>query len=84
MGAGADVWDAGTLRNGLIALLLIIPVFTFRHYIQDKGVFPDALVADYGRDADGRMTRRAGLLPWVALAGCAAVIWTTHLFAHLA
>ena len=81
MGAGADVWGPGTLRNGLIALLLIVPVFAWRHYVQDKGVFPHALVEDYARDASGRMTRRAGWLPWLALAGCAALIAVTHAFA---
>jgi hypothetical protein len=83
MGAGADVWGAGTLRNGLIALLLILPVFAFRHYVQDKGVFPPALVDDYARDGAGRMTRRAGVLPWLALAACAAVIMTAHNLARL-
>jgi len=83
MGAGADVWGAGTLRNGLIALLLILPVFAYRHYVQDKGVFPHALVDDYARDARGRMTRTAGWLPWVALAACAGVIVTAHLLARL-
>ncbi|WP_062788231.1 APC family permease [Novosphingobium capsulatum] len=81
MGAGADVWGAGTLRNGLIALLLIVPVFAWRHYGQDKGVFPHALVEDYARNSDGTMTRRAGWLPWLALAGCAALIAVTHAFA---
>ncbi|KPF52184.1 amino acid permease [Novosphingobium sp. AAP1] len=81
MGAGADVWGAGTLRNGLIALLLIVPVFAWRHYLQDKGVFPHALVEDYARNSDGTMTRRAGWLPWLALAGCAALIAVTHAFA---
>ncbi|MET3472503.1 amino acid transporter [Novosphingobium sp. 1529] len=81
MGAGADVWGAGTLRNGLIALLLIVPVFAWRHYGQDKGEFPHALVEDYARNSDGTMTRRAGWLPWLALAGCAALIAVTHAFA---
>ncbi|MBB3359895.1 MULTISPECIES: APC family permease [unclassified Novosphingobium] len=81
MGAGADVWGAGTLRNGLIALLLIVPVFAWRHYGQDKGVFPHALVEDYARNTDGTMTRRAGWLPWLALVGCAALIAVTHAFA---
>ena len=30
MGAGADVWGSGTLRNGLIAVTVIVPVFLFR------------------------------------------------------
>ena len=40
LGAGADVWGAGTLTAGIIAIALIIPVFVYRHFIQDKGVFP--------------------------------------------
>lgn len=72
MGAGADVWGEGTLRNGLIGVLLIIPVFLFRHYVQDKGQFPPALAEEYAKAGAG--TRRAGLLPWVALAGCVAVV----------
>lgn len=82
VGAGADVFGEGTLRNGLIGALLIIPVFLFRHYVQDKGVFPPSLVAEYA--AQGGMAafqRRAGWLPWLALAGAAAVIAVTH---HLA
>ncbi len=84
MGAGADVWGKDTLRNGLIALLLIIPVFAYRHFVQDKGVFPHALVEDYARDGAGRMVRRAGVLPWIALIACAAVIGTAHWLARLA
>jgi hypothetical protein len=40
MGMGADVPGAGTLRSGLIFAGLILPVFVYRHYIQDKGKFP--------------------------------------------
>ena len=83
MGAGADVWGAGTLRNGLIAAALIIPVFLFRHYVQDKGVFPAAVVeADYAAK-EAPVVPRAGMLPWLALAACAAVVWLTHHFAVL-
>ena len=46
MGAGADVWGAHTLWTGLIFAALIIPVFLFRHYIQDKGVFPKDMMED--------------------------------------
>src|SRR6266851_8139724 len=40
MGFGADVYGAGTLSTGLAFCSLIIPVFIYRHYIQDKGHFP--------------------------------------------
>lgn len=67
MGAGADVWGAGTLRNGLLAVLVIIPVFAFRHYVQDKGQFPisEGTAADpFERVA---VRPKAGILPYLAL-----------------
>ena len=79
VGAGADVWGAGTLRNGLIAAALIVPVFGYRHFVQDRGVFPVAA-------SDGVVrieTRRAGWLPYAALALCAAGVWAAHHFAVL-
>jgi amino acid transporter len=82
MGAGADVWGAGTLRNGLAAVLLIIPVFLFRHYVQDKGVFPNAMDEDYAVDAVA--PRRAGMLPWLALVAGGAIILVAHTLAHTA
>lgn len=77
MGAGANVWGDGTLRNGLLAVLLIIPVFAYRHYVQDKGHFP---VAE--RDADGAFDRqivepKAGYLPYLALIAAAAIVGIT-------
>ena len=80
MGAGADVYGAGTLRNGLIGVLLILPVFAFRHYVQDKGVFPAALSEDFAETAS---VKRAGVLPWIALIACAGVIWGAHTLAKL-
>ena len=46
MGAGAKVWNPMALWAGLITAALIIPVFCFRHYIQDKGKFPDHMLED--------------------------------------
>ena len=80
MGAGADVYGAGTLRNGLIGVLLILPVFAFRHYVQDKGVFPAALSEDF---AESQAVKRAGVLPWLALAGAALVVFAAHSLARL-
>lgn len=82
MGAGADVWGEGTLRNGLFAVLLIIPVFWFRHYVQDKGVFPAAQVEAEFAPAVTE-TRRAAWLPYLALAACAALVWFLHSNAQL-
>jgi amino acid transporter len=83
VGAGADIWGAGTLRNGLIATALILPVFIYRHYIQDKGVFPQAMREDVGMAEEKPFPRRAGILPYLALAGCGAVILISHLLARL-
>ncbi len=80
MGAGADVYGAGTLRNGLIGAALILPVFAYRHYVQDKGVFPAALSEDF---AETPALKRGGVLPWLALAGAALVVWGAHSLAKL-
>ena len=79
MGAGADVWGKNTLRNGLIAVLLIVPVFLFRHFVQDKGRFP--VRAD--GVAEPPTVRRAGVLPWVALLACVVVVAVAHAVARL-
>ena len=84
MGAGADVWGEGTLRNGLLAALLILPVFWYRHYVQDKGVFPAATVEAEYASRDAAVIRKAGILPYAALAVCAALVWYLHSIAVLA
>jgi amino acid transporter len=83
VGAGSDIWGAGTLRNGLIGTFLIVPVFWFRHYVQDKGVFPAAMRDDTGIDREKGFVRRAGILPWLTLAACVAVIAISHAFSKL-
>jgi amino acid transporter len=75
LGAGAEVWGPGTLRNGLIAAALILPVFVFRHYIQDGGRFPAAAQPEEARLPD---PPRAGILPFAALALAAVVIGVSH------
>ncbi|HTT01678.1 MAG TPA: APC family permease [Steroidobacteraceae bacterium] len=78
IGMGADVSGVGTLRSGLIFAALIIPVFCYRHYIQDKGRFPAAMSEDLAL-APGEVTaKRAGILPYLALALGVLVIFVTH------
>ncbi|WP_374311269.1 APC family permease [Dongia sp.] len=75
MGAGAKVWNANALLAGFIAAALIIPVFWFRHYVQDKGKFPDRMLDDLGiKDAGHLGEKKAGMLPYVTLAGGVAVV----------
>lgn len=79
MGLGADVWGAGTLKTGLVFAALIIPVFIYRHYVQDKGQFPKQMLEDMhiASDEPG-VTTRAGILPYVALIGGVAVVYLFH------
>ena len=81
MGFGADSYGAGTLLIGLLFAALIIPVFFYRHYVQDKGVFPPEMASDLEMVGGERMVHRAGIWPYVVLAAGVAVVAITH---HLA
>lgn len=67
MGAGAKIWHPMALWAGLGTALMIVPVFLFRHYVQDRGVFPV-------QDVDTTGPRRAGILPYLALAGGLGIV----------
>ena len=77
MGLGANIYGAGTLTAGLVFASLIIPVFVYRHYIQDKGRFPstadDTLLVQ-----QGGVSSRAGVLPYLALAAGVVVVYVSH------
>ena len=57
---------------------LILPVFVFRHYIQDKGKFPAAMMEDLGLTGSERVVKRAGVFPYLALALGALIVFMTH------
>ena len=79
MGLGADIYGAGTLTAGLVFASLIIPVFLYRHYVQDKGRFPDSMTQDMHLDdqlPDGG--NRAGVLPYVTLIAAVVVVYVAH------
>jgi amino acid transporter len=81
IGMGADVSGAGTMRSGLIFAALILPVFIYRHYIQDKGKFP-AATADDLEMGEGMVARkRAGILPYLALLLGVVILLVTHYLA---
>lgn len=70
IGAGADVWGPGILWLGLGAAFVSAPLFWWRHYIVDKGQFPHDMLSDLipeGQESLG--PTRAGMLPYLALAG---------------
>jgi amino acid transporter len=74
MGAGAEVWNPNALLWGFIVAAAIIPVFAYRHYVQDKGQFPPQMLADLGLKAGDLGEKKAGVLPYLALAGGLAVV----------
>jgi len=76
LGAGANVWGAGTLMTGIVVIALIIPVFCYRHFIQDGGKFPARMMEDIEGDGSIDVNKKnAGVLPYVALAAGVAVVW---------
>jgi amino acid transporter len=81
MGFGADLYGAGTLLAGLCFAALIVPVFVYRHFVQDKGQFPAEMMEDLEIQADGKAIRRAGFWPFVVLGVAVLVVYYTH---HLA
>ncbi|MCW6511664.1 APC family permease [Lichenifustis flavocetrariae] len=81
MGAGAKTWNPLALWAGLIAAAMIIPVFCFRHYVQDKGRFPDQMLADLNLKQDDLKRSKAGLLPYLTLvAGLVVMLAANWLF----
>jgi amino acid transporter len=82
LGAGAKVWGyENALWSGLAFAALIIPVFYYRHYMQDGGKFPSQAYADLGLK-DGELgERKAGILPYATLiAGAVLVLWANWFF----
>lgn len=82
MGAGAKVWNPVALWAGLITAALIIPVFLFRHYVQDGGKFPHETFEDLHVGPEGaRSVKRAGILPYLTLvAGVAVLLISNWIF----
>ena len=82
LGAGAKVWGySGALWSGVVFASLILPVFWYRHYYQDKGVFPAEAMADLGLTGSDLGERKAGILPYLALAaGATVVLWANWFF----
>jgi amino acid transporter len=82
LGAGAKVWGyENALWSGLVFAALIIPVFYYRHYMQDGGKFPKEAYDDLGLKEGDLGERKAGMLPYLTLAaGAAVVLWSNWFF----
>lgn len=83
MGIGADLWGRHTLRNGLIFTALIVPIFIYRHYVQDKGVFPIHLDGEATLANDSAARPKAGFWPLLAIAAGCLVVWVAHSLSRL-
>jgi amino acid transporter len=82
LGAGAKVWGyENALWSGLIFAALIIPVFYYRHYMQDGGKFPKEAYEDLGLKEGDLGERKAGMLPYLTLIlGAGVVLWSNWYF----
>ena len=82
LGAGAKVWGySNALWAGLIFASLIIPVFAYRHYVQDGGQFPKEAMAEMGLTGNDLGERKAGMRPYLTLAaGAVVVLWANWFF----
>jgi hypothetical protein len=84
MGVGAKVWgNPNALWYGLLFGALIIPVFVYRHYVQDKGRFPDHMLVDLDLRSQDLGARRAGFLPYLTLIVGAAITLFGHYYFQL-
>ncbi len=83
MGAGAKVWNPMALWAGFTAAALIIPVFLFRHYVQDKGKFPEHMLDDLNLTANDMTNRKAGILPYLTLVAGVVVVLLANWFFQL-
>lgn len=77
MGVGAKMWHPLALWAGLGTALMIVPVFLFRHYVQDRGVFP---AQEDGSADESLGIRRAGILPYLALIGGVSIMFFCNWF----
>jgi amino acid transporter len=81
MGLGADTWGKGTLVTGVIVVALIVPVFAWRHYVIDKGHFPEAMKEDTHLAPEPGVKSGAGVLPYATIAAGVVVVVVARLVA---
>ena len=81
LGMGADTWGKGTLVSGLVVAAGILPVFLFRHYVTDKGVFPPSMSEDLHLGREPGVAKSSGLLPLLTVLAGIAVVVVSHVFA---
>ncbi|WP_349434994.1 APC family permease [Pararhizobium sp. A13] len=84
LGAGAKVWGySNALWVGFIFAALILPVFAYRHYVRDGGKFPAGAMEDLGLVGQDLGVKKAGILPYAALAAGLAVVLAANAYFQL-
>ncbi|MBO9096828.1 MULTISPECIES: APC family permease [unclassified Rhizobium] len=84
LGAGAKVWGySNALWVGFIFAALILPVFAYRHFVRDGGKFPEGAMEDLGLVGQDLGVKKAGILPYVALAAGLAVVLAANVIFQL-
>jgi len=78
IGFAAHVVGKGPILSGFFWASLIIPVFLYRHYITDKGVYPEHMYEDLGIVHGQRLQKKAGCWPNLALAAAVAVFLVSY------
>ncbi len=81
LGMGADTWGKGTLISGLVVAAGILPVFLFRHYVIDKGVFPTSMTEDMHLAPESGVVAASGWLPFLTVALGVVVVVIARLVA---
>ncbi|MEL7563811.1 MAG: APC family permease [Dehalobacterium sp.] len=81
IGIAAAVLGKGAILSGFIWAIVIIPVFLYRHYITDKGIYPDHMYQDMNIIPGQKLERKAGYLPNLALLGAVFVFIISFLIA---
>ncbi|OHR66519.1 amino acid permease [Bacillus sp. HMSC76G11] len=76
LGMGADIWGPGTLWAGLISAAIVIPLFVYRHYVTDKGVFQEGMLD--GVDIKDSNEKNAGIWPYVTIGAGIVVMLIAH------
>ena len=67
LGAGGALFGKSILISGFLWACAIIPVFWYRHYIQDKGVFPSTMEHSLQLQVGATFKKKCGILPYLAL-----------------
>lgn len=84
LGAGAKVWGySNALWVGFIFAALILPVFAYRHYVRDGGKFPAGAMEDLGLVGQDLGVKKAGILPYLALAAGLAIVLIANVIFQL-